>query len=239
MASVTSYTDTKIDALLAPLVESAAIADDGTLTVTTQDGTILTIGIVQQVNDELSDISGLSPTNDDLLQRKAGHWTNRTIANVIADLLTAGLIDTTATHIQPIGLAAVAGNQGAAADAKHVHAGISTVAATALAGWTMTTGTPTILSWTAPNDGKVHNVTVGGSFYVTSATTGGQINVTYTVPSGAGTRTDQMSAATQATGSHPVVGYQFAVEPNTTVTIAQESSMSAGAAKFWGFIQSD
>jgi hypothetical protein len=36
-------------------------------------------------------IGALSPTNDDIIQRKAGVWTNRTIAQLISDLLAGGL----------------------------------------------------------------------------------------------------------------------------------------------------
>jgi hypothetical protein len=40
----------------------------------------------QPVADALSQISALSPSNDDVLQKKAGAWTNRTPAQVKADL---------------------------------------------------------------------------------------------------------------------------------------------------------
>ena len=40
----------------------------------------------QPLSAALTEISGLTPSNDDLLQRKAGVWTNRTIAQVKSDL---------------------------------------------------------------------------------------------------------------------------------------------------------
>jgi hypothetical protein len=55
----------------------------------------------QATNQGLTDISGLSPSNDDILQRKAGAWTNRTPAQVKTDLALAkadvglGLVDNT------------------------------------------------------------------------------------------------------------------------------------------------
>ena len=86
MASVNGYTDTKVDALVAPLVKGAAIADDGTLTMTTQDDTVLTIGTVQQLNDALTAIAGLSPSANDLLQFISGNWANRTPSQVLTSL---------------------------------------------------------------------------------------------------------------------------------------------------------
>lgn len=40
----------------------------------------------QPLNAALTSISGLSPSNDDFLQRKSGAWTNRTVAQVKTDL---------------------------------------------------------------------------------------------------------------------------------------------------------
>lgn len=40
---------------------------------------------VQAYDADLSAIAGLSPTNDDVLQRKAGSWTNRTLAQLAED----------------------------------------------------------------------------------------------------------------------------------------------------------
>lgn len=41
---------------------------------------------VQAFNSDLSGIAGLTPSNDDVLQRKAGAWTNRTISQLKSDL---------------------------------------------------------------------------------------------------------------------------------------------------------
>lgn len=40
----------------------------------------------QPVDSDLTAIAALSPANDDVLQRKAGAWTNRTIAQLLTDL---------------------------------------------------------------------------------------------------------------------------------------------------------
>ncbi len=45
------------------------------------------IGTDVEAHDaDLTTIAGLSPSNDDVLQRKAGAWTNRTIAQLLSDL---------------------------------------------------------------------------------------------------------------------------------------------------------
>jgi len=40
----------------------------------------------QPLDSDLTTIAGLTPANDDIIQRKAGAWTNRTIAQYYADL---------------------------------------------------------------------------------------------------------------------------------------------------------
>lgn len=40
----------------------------------------------QAADPDLTAIAGLTPTDDDILQRKAGAWTNRTLAQLLADL---------------------------------------------------------------------------------------------------------------------------------------------------------
>ena len=44
----------------------------------------------QPLDGDLTSIAGLSPTNDDFIQRKAGVWANRTVAQVKTDLSLAG-----------------------------------------------------------------------------------------------------------------------------------------------------
>lgn len=58
-------------------------ADEATFKATVN----LEIGTdVQAYDADLSAIAALSPTNDDILQRKAGAWTNRTMAQIKSDL---------------------------------------------------------------------------------------------------------------------------------------------------------
>jgi hypothetical protein len=53
------------------------------------DGTLKASGSLatkQPLNGDLTAIAALSPTNNDVLQRKSGAWTNRTPAQLVADL---------------------------------------------------------------------------------------------------------------------------------------------------------
>lgn len=64
---------------------------------------------VQAYDSDLAAIAVLAPANDDFIQRKAGAWTNRTKAQVVADLIGAGLpydisyLHSTGTHATGLG----------------------------------------------------------------------------------------------------------------------------------------
>lgn len=67
------------------------IADTSALLDTADIGTT-----VQAHDADLDAVAALAPTNDDVIQRKAGAWTNRTLAQLIADLGALG------TTFQPL-----------------------------------------------------------------------------------------------------------------------------------------
>lgn len=52
-------------------------------------GLVAALAALQPLDADLTAVAGLTPANDDLLQRKAGTWTNRTPAQVKADLALA------------------------------------------------------------------------------------------------------------------------------------------------------
>lgn len=58
----------------------AAIAQTKISSLTTD------LGNKQPLDSDLTTIAGLSPSNDDIIQRKAGAWTNRTLAQLKTDL---------------------------------------------------------------------------------------------------------------------------------------------------------
>ena len=109
-----------------------------------------------------------------------------------------------------------------------------TVAATPAAGSALTSGTPTFLTWTAPNDGNLHQVNLIYSLQVTSLETGGAITMSITAPGG-GTLTPSVNAGGSAAGNF-ANNIQRLVAPNTTVTVAQTSALTGGAATFFGIL---
>lgn len=60
----------------------------------------------QPLDQDLTDIAALTPTNDDVMQRKAGAWTNRTLAQLRTDLGISADSLTTFSNANYTGLAA-------------------------------------------------------------------------------------------------------------------------------------
>jgi hypothetical protein len=106
---------------------------------------------------------------------------------------------------------------------------------TGIDGFTLQDATPTILSWTVPNDGNMHNCMLFGEVVVSSDTTGGAISINYLDPAG-GSRTFTAFAGSYAsTGAKSQsAGVQLSVAPNQTVTVTESTAQSAGAAIFYG-----
>lgn len=73
-------------------VTAAKVAAD----VATQAELDAVAAAAQPLDADLTAVAGLTPTNDDVLQRKAGAWTNRTIAQLLTDLAAPG------TTFQPL-----------------------------------------------------------------------------------------------------------------------------------------
>lgn len=106
----------------------------------------------------------------------------------------------------------------------------------ALAGFALINGTQDVVTWTAPNDGALHRFLVIGTIDVTSAETGGQIIVSWTLPdntaSGSGI---QLFAGGRATGAgQSSVNGQ--VRAGTTVAVHQQTALTVGAATLWADI---
>ena len=118
------------------------------------------------------------------------------------------------------------------------NAGTSLVkqASTPVAGVALVNGTPTILSWTPPNDGQLHRVLVYTTMTVQSAMTGGNINLQFEAPDGTfagpGLLTGGQSAGYNYSGdAAPVI-----VKGGQTVMVIQGSALTAGAAILWAEI---
>lgn len=107
------------------------------------------------------------------------------------------------------------------------------VASTPVAGYTLINGTSTILTWTAPNDGKNHLAEVFYQLSVTSAETGGAIQSSYTAPDG-NLGVSTALAGGSGTGRFTPNGPQmFILGPGQAININQSSALTAGAAVLW------
>ena len=115
-----------------------------------------------------------------------------------------------------------------------VAAPLAMVATTDVPGFALQNATPNIISWTAPEDSQEHRVIIVTILDVSSATTGGQINFSFTEPSGT-VRSGALFTASQAAGLHSPTNNVWALilEAGTTVTISQGTAMTAGAATLW------
>jgi hypothetical protein len=75
-----------VTVLRAPLIQDA-LPDSAVYARQDYDWVPLDM-VFQPLDSDLTAIAALTPTNDDVLQRKAGAWVNRTIAQLITDLTT-------------------------------------------------------------------------------------------------------------------------------------------------------
>jgi hypothetical protein len=114
--------------------------------------------------------------------------------------------------------------------------GLELQASTGAGGYALVNGTGTIISWTTPNDGLLHRVTVFTILYVSVTEVGGSINLGYTVPSGQGSSTSITGGTSSGPSPHALSPFSLIVEANTAVTITQASALTSGAAVFWAEI---
>ena len=105
------------------------ILNDFLLVEHNADGTLQesgTLSTKQPKDDDLTAIAALSPTNDDVLQRKNGAWTNRTTAQVKTDLglvkgdVGLGNADNTSDANKPVSTATQAALDGKASTTQTV-----------------------------------------------------------------------------------------------------------------------
>lgn len=114
---------------------------------------------------------------------------------------------------------------------------IGLLAQTAPGGFALQNGTPVLLSWTAPNDGKQHRVAFVCQQFTTAAQTGGQVNISGTDPLG-NTFSFGALAAGAGAGAHVNTNSWDLISPGTTVQLVQTTALTAGAsivcAELWG-----
>lgn len=87
LTAIAALSTTSFGRGLLALADAAALRTSGGLVIGTD---------VEAHDSDLTTIAGLAPSNDDVIQRKAGAWTNRTIAQLLADLAAPG------TTFQPL-----------------------------------------------------------------------------------------------------------------------------------------
>jgi predicted RecA/RadA family phage recombinase len=115
------------------------------------------------------------------------------------------------------------------------------LAATPAAGVALVNGTPTILTWTAPGDGKNHRFLIVASMDITTLQVGGAVGVAFTTPdqgSNANNAFPGLFTGAQAAGFNYAQVYSLSgiVKSGSTVSIAQTSALTAGAAVMWAEI---
>lgn len=106
-------------------------------------------------------------------------------------------------------------------------------ATTGVNGFALQNGTPTIISWTAPNDGNSHRATIYALLIVTVTEVGGAIQITTT-----GGVNDRLFNDGNSPGQYinaSVITDTF-VPPNTAYSIVQGSALTSGAAKLYAEI---
>lgn len=112
---------------------------------------------------------------------------------------------------------------------------VGQLAATPAAGFALQNATPTVLSWTAPNDGQLHRVLFNLAMHVTSAQTGGAVQIVTVLPDGT-SETNTAFAGTLGTGAQKpanIANGFFPVQAGSTVQVNQSSAQTAGAALLW------
>lgn len=110
------------------------------------------------------------------------------------------------------------------------------VAATPLPGFPLQNATPNILAWTSPNDGKLHTVLAQGLVNITVAQTGGQLSLNYTLNGVAQSQTVNLGGngiGISFLGAAVAGRNTIVCDPGTTVTLAQTTAQTAGAATLW------
>lgn len=110
--------------------------------------------------------------------------------------------------------------------------GIARVASTLQAGFALQNATPTIVSWTAPNDGQLHQALVSATLVVSSAETGGQVFIRWT----SGGAAQVFTAFNGGLGAGAVYANTVTADPGTTVHIDQNTALTAGAASVFATI---
>ena len=112
---------------------------------------------------------------------------------------------------------------------------LAKVASTGPGGFTLQNGTPTIRSWTAPNDGNLHPVFIAGYIMCSVTQVGGEIQI---FSNGTGFYQGVLDGGNHGGGPKPinlsggqnVSWIDVAMQPGAVFSIGQTIAMTSGAA---------
>lgn len=113
------------------------------------------------------------------------------------------------------------------------------VATTTSSGYNLINGTGTILSYTTPQDGRLHLVTVAATKVVSTAETGGACTIAFATAAAV-----TVFAGTKAVGTYPSPDAAesqtntFIIQPGQTIALAQSTALTAGASTVYAEIWS-
>lgn len=107
-------------------------------------------------------------------------------------------------------------------------------ATTGPSGYSLVNSTGTIISWAVPNDGLLHSIMVIGTLHVTVNETGGQLAVSWTLPDSTSFLSNFFTAA-QTASSYTTV-FTATVKAGSTVSVTQNTALTAGTATAWAEI---
>ena len=115
--------------------------------------------------------------------------------------------------------------------------GLGLVATTGVDGFALQDATPTILTWTAPDDGHLHLATLSAFLSVTEAETGGDLTASFSAPDGTSQSDYGVFSGGLTVGQGlPTQPQTYLIAPGGTFSFVQYSALTAGAAKVYAEI---
>lgn len=114
--------------------------------------------------------------------------------------------------------------------------GLVLVATTGASGFALQNATPTILTWTAPNDGKMHWAFVSAYLHASSGMTGGELGNGFTDPQGNAVLDNVFVPGSQPSGYSQWQTNLVPAQAGTAVTVYQATALTVGAALAWAGI---
>jgi hypothetical protein len=110
------------------------------------------------------------------------------------------------------------------------------VASNVIGGVPLVNGTPTFLSWTAPNDGLMRWAFIAAYLHASSTMTGGELGNGFTDPQGNTVSDTVFVPGSQSSGFSQWQTNLVPIQAGTAVTVFQATALTAGAAQAWGGI---